>query len=361
MFRTILDCLNFMTTFIQGVSKPSGIGFVARSEQGNFFVTFGDRTEKSDLKAPGASKLWSDWSSHFHFNQAPHNILTLPSERPIDPSDANSGNTRELRIPGVATKTGDVYIVSIDEYSTACICQCVYKMCFPHSVFSEEDATKFKSIILNLVDINGKEDKKARANYAIALINSIRDQPGWIKRIVGFSSMLTEFTQRIEGNSRPYRLCEVVVGGIKSEASALQTFHEEAQQEFQMSVENLNNATYCGCAEYTSLRNRKTSYTATWFLDNVVESTHLLNYITQKSVLNNICNWSCPLPVYKFFTGTIEMFPGLNIKVMDNIKENRETTTGHWIGLEQIGMLDTKSSLIMKHVRSVIGKNTGVV
>jgi len=58
---------------------------------------------------------------------------------------------------------------------------------------------------------------------------------------------------------------------------------------------------------------------------------------------------------YKFFGELRDEYRRIKASEMDKLKENRETTTAQWISDQQLGWLDTKSTLIMAHVQKTVG------
>ena len=335
---------------------PRGIGFVAQSTRGNWLTTYGDRTEKDDAKAPGAAKCWSDWKKRF-WVECPHNVITLPEGRPLNPEDPESYISLDLYVPAGATNGEDPIIVPLEDYCAAALIKCVAEGWFPTCVFTSEEVSALQTELSTKITPQGKKDKRARGMYAIEQVNILRTQSDWSRRICSFVELLSEFTQRINlgDGQRPYRLCEVAVGGIKKGETPEQTFEAEVRQEFKFNRADLNGAIYCGLSQYISPRNNKMSTTATWFKAGFDERAHRTLYDTSKRALLNECNWSCPMGFYKFFGELRDEYRRIKGREMDKLKENRETTTAQWISDQQLGWLDTKSTLIMAHVQKTVG------
>jgi len=343
---------------------------VAQSVQGNYLITFCDRTEKDNAKAPGAAKCWTDWQKRF-YGKYPHDVITLPEGRPLNLEDLKSPLSTDLFIPAGATNGEDPIIVSLEDYCAAALIKCIAESWFPICVFTPEEAAKLQTELSSKITLEGDKDKPAREVYAINQVNILRAQSDWTRRICSFEqanilrtqsdwdrricsfySLLCEFTQKINiGNGRrPFRLCEVVVGGIKKGDTAEQTFYAKIKQEFKYSPTDLDGAIYCGLSQYVSPHNQRISTAATWFKDGFDENAHRTLYNTSKRVLLNECNWSCPMGIHKFFKFIRDEYRRINVGEVDKLKENRETTTAEWISDLQLGWLNTKSSFIMAHV-----------
>jgi len=328
--------------------KPRAIGFVAQSIDGRYLTTFGDRTEKDNAKAPGAAECWADFEKRF-YGKCPHNVPTLPEGRPSNPEDPESPISFDLYVPAGATNGEDPIIVALEDYCAAALIKCVAEGWFATCVFTPEEAKDLQT------ELSTKTThKRAREAYAIEQVNILREQSDWSRRICSFVELLSEFTQRINfGNGRrPYRLCEVAVGGIKKGESPKQTFEAEVEQEFKFSPDDLKDAIDCGLSQYVSPRPpHKMSTTATWFKAGFDETKHLEQYGGRKQALLNECNWSCPMGFYKFLKELRDEYRRIKVGEMDKLKENRETTTAQWISDLQLDWLDTKSTLIMAHVK----------